>query len=135
MPFTHHSYQMSCRHHEERVEGGPEAHTTESMRRFLEKERARSNRSGNEFSFVLFDMKGLNESERDISRFIEIVLERIRAIDAAGWQNEHEFGIVLPNTSPEGAKKLAEEILLLHDQPQSNIAYSVYTYPLHVYDE
>ncbi len=112
----------------------PGVHSIESLRLLLREERARSNRSRTAFSFVRFGVQSIVKSDRDVEQFIKVVTVRIRAIDKVGWLDTHSIGVVLPSTSSEGARILADEILRLHNRPELMIDYTIYTYPFNMYD-
>lgn len=135
MLFANLLEQISNREQEKRGLNFTELKNPESLRLLLQEERARSNRSRNEFSFVLFNMKPFSGDEKTASRFIHILLERIRAIDKAGWLDRDSIGIVLPATSSNGARILAEDILHLQSRPDLPVEYTIYTYPFNMYDE
>lgn len=112
----------------------PGIFSPEILKQILQEERARSNRSRNEFSFILFDVKNLQYDRNTVSDFIQVLSERVRAIDKVGWMEEHAIGVVLPSTPSPGARKLAEEILNLRNTGDHAIMYTIYTYPYNMYE-
>ncbi len=104
------------------------------LRLLLQEERERSNRSGSQFSFLLFDLKNLRSNQAGRARFIRDISDRIRAIDKTGWMKEDAFGVILPYTSASGARILADQMLGGADPANQTITYTVYTYPFSVYE-
>lgn len=126
--------QMIDRGQEKKSADIPGVHSIESLRLLLHEERARSNRSRTAFSFVRFGVQPIVKNDRDIAQFIKVITSRVRAIDKVGWLDTHSIGVVLPSTSSEGARILADEILRLHSRPELMIEYTIYTYPFNMYD-
>ncbi len=119
---------------EENVQNN-EIHSSASLKHILEEERARSNRSNDVFSFVLFDLKELRGDEHAVSSFLSALSNRVRAIDNVGWMKEDSVGVVLPFTSSEGARKLSDEVLGNNSAYGENIRYTIYAYPHFVIEE
>jgi len=84
----------------------------EDFSRILERERERSDRSGQGFSLVVFEC-GTQDSRTDVMRIlIDRILSRgIRAIDEVGWFKEWSIATLLACTSPDGAGKFVKDIL------------------------
>lgn len=83
----------------------------EQFARILERERERSDRSGQGFSLVLFDVAGFEDDDSPLPALIEtLVARRARAVDEIGWFQEWTLGAALPATSAEGAWKFASDI-------------------------
>jgi len=102
----------------------------EVFHRVLERERARVDRYGGEFSMAVFDVGNSNKEKINEHYFSHIVAKKIRPTDEVGWFEIAKVGIVLPDTPPFGARKLAEEIcqnISIETQPPTFI---IYTYPL-----
>jgi len=104
--------------------------SVEEFRAILERERARSDRSGGSFSLVVFDSETFETREANEHLLIKALYTRIRPTDEIGWFDKAKVGVVLPDTPPFGARKLAEEIcrkISIRTQPP---IFNVYTYPL-----
>jgi GGDEF domain-containing protein len=127
--------QMIDRGQERKHSDVPGVHSIESLRLLLQEERERSNRSRIEFSFVRFDLQPLARNDAAVSRFIRVIMDRVRAIDKVGLMAGKSLGVILPSTSSEGAHALADDILRLQDRPELMIEYTVYTYPFNMYEE
>jgi len=103
--------------------------SVEEFRAILERERARSDRSGDRFSLVVFDAEIFETRETLEHLLIEVLYTRIRPTDEVGWFDKAKVGVVLPDTPPLGARKLAGEIcrkISVRTQPPT---FNVYTYP------
>jgi GGDEF domain-containing protein len=107
-----------------------EIYSKEEFKSIIEKERARADRNNHKLSLVIFDMGSSDPKNTDTIQLIEKVWNRIRCTDEVGWYKNQRIGIILSNTSNEGATKLAENICesLYESIPKSVCA--VYTYPL-----
>ena len=84
----------------------------EEFSRILERERERSDRSGQGFSLVVFEY-GTQESHTDRMQILVdcILSRRVRAIDEVGWFNEGSVATMLACTSPDGAWKFAKDVV------------------------
>ncbi|QDQ29078.1 sensor domain-containing diguanylate cyclase [Chitinimonas arctica] len=83
----------------------------------IEEECHRAQRFGHAFSLILFDLDTLTEIHaqlgRDcgasaLARVGRLLRQTLRGTDSAGHLSEDRFGIVLPNTTADGAATLAE---------------------------
>ena len=72
----------------------------------LERERARADRNGEEFSLVVF---GINRRSDEVVPLATALAGRVRSTDILGWR-DGELSVLLPDTPPAGAWKLADEI-------------------------
>jgi len=103
----------------------------EEFSRILERERERSDRSGQGFSLVVFEY-GANNLHTDSMRILKdcILSRKVRAIDEVGWFNEGAIATLLACTSPDGARAFAEDVVA--NLPPAGIdapICRVYTYP------
>jgi lipopolysaccharide/colanic/teichoic acid biosynthesis glycosyltransferase len=107
-------------------------HSSKEFRTLLERERARSNRNGREFSVVVFYLDNLNHHNEELVHFIHVLTNRIRSTEEIGWLKENEsIGIILPDTAFDGAKNLAHELCVLIKRSSTPPAHKVYSYPRH----
>lgn len=95
-------------------------YTKDEFGEVLKRERARSDRNGDIFSIVVFDLKPLGANKRAVRYLLKKIVKRTRSIDEMGWIDTHQVGVLLPHAYEEGAKIFAEAI-------QSN--YDIYIYP------
>jgi len=102
-------------------------HSVKQFRWILELERARVDRTGSQFSLVLFDT---GHSDNGVPQHISQILEaRLRITDEAGWFDHRQVGVVMPDTTEQGAWKLAEDVCQpVFGSPRSPFC-TVYTYP------
>ena len=99
--------------------------------RILERERERSDRSGQGFSLVVFDYGAKNSHADELRILRDCILSRkIRAIDEVGWLKEGAIATMLASTSPDGAWAFAEDVVLnvIPSGIEAPIC-RVYTYP------
>lgn len=102
----------------------------EEFKAILERERARSDRSGERFSLVVFYTDTPHKDQKDMAaHLVQILTHRVRSIDVVGWVERRQIGIALPNTSGEGARKFAEDISKKIAAKTQAPAFQVFTYP------
>jgi len=106
-------------------------HSPEKLRFILERERSRSDRTGDEFSLVVFNLSGTGALDYSAVGLLSNILTiRIRATDEVGWFEKGRVGVVLPHTPSEGAWRFADNIArelaaTTHEAPSRR----VFTYP------
>jgi len=101
----------------------------EVFRRVLERERARADRYGDRFSLAVFEVGHSNKHQINVHLLAQMLLKRIRPTDEVGWFKKDRVGIVLPNTTPWGAKKLSEDICRQISNRKPPPVFKIYTYP------
>ena len=97
----------------------------EQFAAILDREMALARRYDSEFSLVVFS--GVHMERIEDRK--EALLRRIRSTDEIGWLDEQRIGIILPDTSMEGAQKLADDISAQLSTPESPLSCRAYTYP------
>jgi lipopolysaccharide/colanic/teichoic acid biosynthesis glycosyltransferase len=105
-------------------------HSPDGLRRLLERERARADRTGEPLSLVAF---GARTPEVDAATPIlaaKILRGRLRTTDELGWLNGRQVAVVLPNTPPTGAWKVADDVCLEFPKDLAPPICTVYSYPL-----
>ncbi len=96
----------------------------------LERERARSDRTGNEFSCVVFRADGgSGESETPMRRLAGILVDNVRIGDAIGWIAGGSLAAVLPSVSAEGARRFADRVAEKFGRDGSSLLRTFHTYP------
>lgn len=103
-------------------------HSRWQFRRVLVRERARSDRSGDRFSLIVFKARDLATADTMWPRLTRILRQRLRLTDEMGWLDGQLLGAVLPATPPRGAWKLADDICRQFE-PHIVPLCSVYSYP------
>src|SRR5437867_1536479 len=96
----------------------------EAFRGSLLRERAGCDRNGHEFSLLVFDGE---TGAAAAPNLLHAINRRVREIDEIGWLDHRRVGVLLPFTSPSGAKLLAEDICRVMAPAPPN--YTIYTYP------
>lgn len=104
-------------------------HSAERFRVVLERERARADRNGHQFSIVAFDIGQPEMDRTSVEHFVSVLLKRIRFTDELGWFDSHRIAALLPETKPAGAKNLAEDVCQIFTVPTSPPKYTIHTYP------
>ncbi len=95
----------------------------------LERERARADRSNQCFSLVVFNVGLPGTNGDNARRVVSILASRVRVSDEIGWFDKRCIGVILPDTSAEGAWKLADEVCQEINGTTQTSFCSVYTYP------
>jgi len=104
-------------------------YAVEELRRILQRERARTDRTGNSFSLVVFDIGNTRVDENATVRLTQVLTQRVRSIDEIGWFDRQHISVVLPATPAQGASKLAEDICKAMVRHALTPKFKVYTYP------
>jgi len=106
-----------------------EINSAEDFQTILRRERARADRGNKKFSLLVFEVEGFDENSTFTKFLVKFLSSRVRLSDVIGWFNENNIGILLPDTTSEGAYKLAEEIRQKVALTISSPACKVYMYP------
>src|SRR5437764_5402507 len=102
----------------------------DKLRRILERERVRADRTGEPLSLVAFAGR-CPEPERTTPSLVAKILRcRLRATDDIGWLDDRQIGVVLPTTPAAGAWKVAEDVCREFPPDLPPPVCTVYTYPL-----
>ncbi len=97
----------------------------------MERERTRAERTDREFSTVIFEV-AKSKNFGTLIRYLSYILsQRVRCYDGIGWIDKHRLGVILPDTSSEGARKLADDVCKAIIPKSIHPQYSIYTYPSH----
>jgi len=84
--------------------------TCEQMNQAIHRESARVDRKDDgALVLVLFRYTG-STSAPTTMRLAKTILHRIRVTDDAGWFDSQHLGVILPDTSAQGAWRLAQQI-------------------------
>jgi lipopolysaccharide/colanic/teichoic acid biosynthesis glycosyltransferase len=96
----------------------------------VERERALARRVGYALSILAFKLgNGLREHALK-NEVAQIAFLRVRSTDVLGWIDQKTLGVILPDTPPEGARNVAEDILRPLAQQMQPLTYVVYHYPV-----
>lgn len=99
------------------------------MRHILEKERARAERTHEEFSLISIQCRPSDDAERMWMCLAEFLRDRLRITDDAGWLDNGRLGVLLPATPADGAWKVVDDILAHIPHEFTEPICAVYTYP------
>ena len=99
------------------------------LQTILEQERNRADRTGREFSVVVFDVGNSDQDRAAVRHLVQVLDQRLRSTDEVGWFDEGRIGVVLPDTPAEGAWMLADDVCETIAANGPRPACTVYTYP------
>jgi lipopolysaccharide/colanic/teichoic acid biosynthesis glycosyltransferase len=92
-------------------------------------ERDRADRTGAEFSLVLYTVCQAEPPGQLPPEFLRALRRRIRLIDQVGWLQDGIVGLLLPSTGFQGASALASAFASSPAGRKTCTAYEVFTYP------
>ncbi len=76
----------------------------------LEKEMSRSQRCGCCLSIITFKLPKAPRTKDGLHGFQKRLIRRVRSYDFIGWINSDTIGLLLPDTTEEGAQRLVHDI-------------------------
>jgi len=82
-------------------------YTPDQMQHILNRERARSDRNGRQFSLMLLEITPESKPGQ-VQEIIEKIMRRVRCTDEVGWLSRNCIGIIMPDTSEPGALTVAQ---------------------------
>ncbi len=101
-----------------------------ALARLLDRERARADRLGIEFSLVAFAPYDAQQREC-LDVLITILQQRLRITDDLGWLGPAQLGVLLPSTPAAGAWKVVSDVLAEFPAHLRLPPCRVYAYPSH----
>lgn len=101
-------------------------HSADSLRKLLQAERMRSDRSGIKFCLVVFTVD--KKHAEQIDEIVGHINRRLRATDSVGLVGENEIGVILWDTLEPGAKTYVKEIRS-HEAAACILSGTLYIYP------
>ena len=104
---------------------------SKQFRRMLERERARTDRSGDEFSLLLFGVRDWRSGRVTLRYLTRLFGQRLRITDEAGWLDSRHLGVILPSTPGWGAWTLADDLCLRFPEHVPLPECRVFVYPSH----
>jgi hypothetical protein len=108
----------------------PGVQTVDRIRLVLQKERALADRTGLQFSVVVYRFAGRNPgASRNVHRLARAMCKRSRTTDEVGWFDQQSLCAVLRVTSGEGGLRYAEDVCQILTGKMPRPLYTVYTYP------
>jgi len=101
----------------------------EQMNQAMARESARVDRKGEgTLSMILFRIPESKRMHLSAVRLARTILKRIRVTDDVGWFDSEHLGVLLPETLPVGAWKLAQQVCDVVAQRASRPLCTMYTY-------
>ncbi len=104
-------------------------YSIDEMRTVILHERARSDRSDNEFSMIVLDIKKDIKNSALLDEICKFLESKLRLIDEVGWFSVDQIGVVLPYTSANNASKLAKRIQRGMINKSFSVTVNIFTYP------
>ena len=95
----------------------------------IKSERARADRGNKKFSLLVIEVGKIGKNDKLTKKIIEFLSSRIRMSDVVGWYDKNNIAVLLPDTKPEGAWKLANELLQMNSFMEVSSPFIVYSYP------
>lgn len=95
----------------------------------IRREQVRADRNQHPFSLLVFYVGNQEANGTHTEHLAHIVTNRVRLTDEVGWFDNQRIGILLPDTSTDGAQRLADDICQTYNVKISPPEYVVYTYP------
>jgi lipopolysaccharide/colanic/teichoic acid biosynthesis glycosyltransferase len=103
--------------------------STKEFYKIIERERTRSDRTNREFAVIIFHKMNSKDNNYFIQYFTNVLSNRIRCYDDMGWLDKEQIGVILPETSAEGANKLASNVCKTITPGHLQPGYKIWTYP------
>ncbi len=104
------------------------------FRELIEMERQRVHRDNQQFSLLLFNADPNNRNGLSVDHMARQIHKRIRRIDRLGWYDDFLIGVLLPNTSSDGAQVVGElianELTNGQDDSGESIPFQTMSYPM-----
>jgi hypothetical protein len=97
--------------------------------KIIERERERANRNNHPFSLIVFDLESFQVYNLYTSKFIKMIILRMRKIDEIGWYSQRRIGILLPYTNSQGAAEFIESLQNFLGIKMRKFSCTVYSYP------
>ena len=100
-------------------------YSSQEFQIMLERERARVERNGAEFTLIIFDVNPNVAPSRAIHA-IDMIKKRARITDVVGWLDSKRVGVFLPDTPEEGGWIFAQDV-------NTELVCSAISLPVHVF--
>ncbi len=104
-------------------------YSKKEINNIFEREQGRSDRTSREFSIIIVKTGKSLARNRLPEKLVSLLVSRIRCYDYIGLLDPARIAIIIPETSFEGATKLADDISDIMSKQYSDVNYSIYTYP------
>lgn len=104
-------------------------HSPEEFNRILERERVRSDRTGEVFSLVVFTVGRRPADAETLAHLARILKRRLRLTDEVGRLDDRRLGVMLPVTPVSGAWTVIDDVCLCLPRGVPMPECSAYAYP------
>jgi lipopolysaccharide/colanic/teichoic acid biosynthesis glycosyltransferase len=104
-------------------------HSAREFASILNRERDRSDRTGQEFSLVVFEGNGNTGKYSTARRLVPILARRVRSTDDIGWLKDGRIGVALPHTASDGAWKFVDTVRQANNGKGPLPDCTVFSYP------
>lgn len=116
--------------------------SSDQIERLMEREIARADRNGQNFSLALFrlrceqdEVKGTAHDQEAVRRLALTLMRRSRLTDEVGWFNDEHLCALLPDTSAIGAQIFADSVCEHVSRKGTRPVAVIYSYPHDWVDE
>ena len=92
------------------VESYRHVHSAREFASILNRERDRTDRTGREFSLVVFETGAGSRKSASVRNLVATLTQRIRSTDDIGWLKDGRIAVTLPHTTPDVAWKFIENV-------------------------
>jgi lipopolysaccharide/colanic/teichoic acid biosynthesis glycosyltransferase len=113
--------------HASRTAAAPGIYPVEQFTAALEREQARADRNGHRIAVALIPVRASGGAPT--VRLLEVLRDRLRVTDEAGWYDEAQVGVLMPYTSCRGAWHMLADLCRLMQGELSLSDCRVYLYP------
>ena len=104
-------------------------HPSAAFRAIIEREQSRACRNHHGFTVTVFGFPSTDGSKGAIERLPGFLKEHVRYTDEVGWINDREIGVLLPETSTDGAACFAEHIREAMGPTEPLPSYRILVFP------
>lgn len=109
--------------------GVPGVHGVKEFRRILARERSRADRGCSRLSLLVLDLGLAHWREFSPYELLFAFNSRVRETDEIGWFDRTSIGVLLPETSPQGAYCLAADLRDILKRGPPKVVWKIYCYP------
>jgi lipopolysaccharide/colanic/teichoic acid biosynthesis glycosyltransferase len=85
-------------------------YSSKEFQAVIQRECARSDRSGREFSLIVLTLNQSRWGKWNAGKVAKVVTERVRSTDEVGWIGQKRLGVVLPDTAKDRARILVQDV-------------------------
>ncbi len=104
-------------------------HSAMEFASILNRERDRTDRTGQAFSLVVFETDAGSRSSAAVKNLVAVLMQRTHSTDDIGWLDDGRIATVHPHTTPDGAWKFVENVRKSLGSNAPVPECTVYVYP------